>query len=153
MVIPTTAHAAFDKAAQFLKIKVKCVPVDPVTTCVDIKAMEKYITSRTIMVRNALIWSKTKVKCMFQLVGSAPNFPYGTIDDINGISELGLKYNIPVHVDSCLGGFLTVFMVDAGYPVPVCDFRQPGVSSISADTHKYAFSPKGSSLILYRSAK
>lgn len=52
MVIPTTAHAAFDKAAQFLKIKVKCVPVDPVTTCVDIKAMEKYINSRTIMVRS-----------------------------------------------------------------------------------------------------
>lgn len=78
-----------------------------------------------------------------QLVGSAPNFPYGTMDDISAISELGLKYRIPVHVDSCLGGFLTCFMEDAGYPIPMCDFRLPGVTSISADTHKYGFSPKG----------
>ena len=94
--------------------------------------------------------------CVFifcQLVGSAPNFPYGTMDDISEISALGVKYNVPVHVDSCLGGFLTVFMEDAGYPVPLCDFRLPGVTSISADTHKYGFAPKGSSVILYRDVK
>lgn len=72
------------------------------------------------------------------------------MDDIAGISDLGLKYGVPVHVDSCLGGFLTAFMSDAGYPVPICDFRLPGVTSISTDTHKYAFTPKGSSLVLYR---
>lgn len=65
------------------------------------------------------------------------------MDDITAISELGLKYNIPVHVDSCLGGFLTCFMEHAGYPIPPCDFKLPGVTSISADTHKYGFSPKG----------
>lgn len=86
----------------------------------------------------------------FQLGGSAPNFPYGTMDDIEGISKLGLKYNIPVHVDSCLGGFLTIFMEEAGYSIPPYDFILPGVSSISADTHKYGFTPKGSSLVLYR---
>lgn len=87
------------------------------------------------------------------MVGSAPNFPYGTMDDIESISELGVKYNVPVHVDSCLGGFLTIFMNEIGNPVPLCDFQLPGVVSISADTHKYGFSPKGSSIILYRHKK
>lgn len=73
---------------------------------------------------------------MLKLVGSAPNFPYGTMDDIDQISYLGVKYNIPVHVDGCLGGFLIAFMEDAGYPIPPFDFRLPGVTSISADTHK-----------------
>ncbi|XP_018320081.1 sphingosine-1-phosphate lyase [Agrilus planipennis] len=136
MVLPKTAHSAFDKAAQYFKIKAIYVPVDPVTTQVDINAMEKAISWNTIM-----------------LVGSAPNFPYGTMDDIAAISDLGLKYNIPVHVDSCLGGFLTAFMPDAGFPVPICDFRLPGVMSISADTHKYGFTPKGSSVVLYREPK
>ncbi|KAF5299206.1 hypothetical protein FQA39_LY02379 [Lamprigera yunnana] len=136
MVVPVTAHAAFDKASQYLKIHIRYIPVDPVTTQVDIKAMKRAITSNTVL-----------------LVGSAPNFPYGAIDDISAISQLGVKYNIPVHVDSCLGGFLTVFMSAAGYPVPICDFRLPGVVSISADTHKYGFTPKGSSVILYREKK
>lgn len=70
------------------------------------------------------------------MVGSAPNFPYGTLDNIEAISELGVKYNIPVHVDACLGGFLTCFMPDAGYDLPLLDFRLPGVTSLSADTHK-----------------
>lgn len=75
------------------------------------------------------------------------------MDDIQAISELGVRYNVPVHVDSCLGGFLTVFMADVGYPVPLCDFRLPGVTSISADTHKYGFAPKGSSVVLYKEKK
>jgi len=70
------------------------------------------------------------------LVGSAPNYPYGTMDDIESISELGVKYNIPVHVDACLGGFIIAFMACAGYTLPLFDFRLPGVTSISADTHK-----------------
>lgn len=136
MVIPVTAHSAFDKAAQFLKIRLHYISIDPITTQVDVRAMKRAISSKTIL-----------------LVGSAPNFPYGTIDDISAISELGVRYNIPVHVDSCLGGFLTAFMAEAGYPVPICDFRLPGITSISADTHKYGFTPKGSSLVLYRDTK
>lgn len=69
-------------------------------------------------------------------MGSAPNFPYGTMDDIEAISALGVKYNIPVHVDACLGGFIIAFMSRAGYTIPAFDFRLPGVTSISADTHK-----------------
>lgn len=74
-----------------------------------------------------------------QLVGSFPNFPYGTSDDIEAISALGLKYNIPVHVDCCLGGFIAAFMPHAGFPLPRFDFILPGVTSISADTHKVIF--------------
>lgn len=136
IVVPTTIHAAFDKAAQYFGLRVRSIRVDPLTFQVDIRAMKRAINSNTIM-----------------LAGSAPNFPYGTIDDIQAISDLGIKYNIPVHVDSCLGGFLTCFMEDAGYPIPPCDFRLPGVTSISADTHKYGYTPKGSSLVLYRHPK
>lgn len=71
-----------------------------------------------------------------QLVASAPEFPHGIIDDIEGIGALGKAYNIPVHVDCCMGGFILPFMEAAGYPVPPFDFRVPGVTSISADTHK-----------------
>lgn len=58
------------------------------------------------------------------------------MDNIEAISELGVKYDVPVHVDACLGGFLICFMPDAGYPVAQFDFALPGVRSISADTHK-----------------
>ena len=71
-----------------------------------------------------------------QLVGSAPGFPHGVIDPIDQIAALGKKYDIPVHVDACLGGFVLAFMEDAGYSLPPFDFRVDGVTSISADTHK-----------------
>lgn len=103
---------------------------------VNIVKMKSYISSRTIL-----------------LVGSSPNFPNGVIDDVEAISNLGLRYNIPVHVDACLGGFLVPFMKESGYPIPVTDFRLKGVSAISADTHKYAFAPKGSSVIMYSDIK
>lgn len=119
IVMPVTAHSAFDKAAQYMGMFVKTVKVNPRTTQVDIKAMESAINSNTIM-----------------LVGSAPNFPYGTMDDIEAIAALGKKYNIPVHVDACLGGFIIVFMKRAGYQLKPFDFRIDGVTSISADTHK-----------------
>lgn len=72
------------------------------------------------------------------------------MDNVEAISALGIRYDIPVHVDACLGGFLICFMRQAGYQVPEFDFRLPGVSSISADTHKYGYAPKGSSVIMYR---
>ncbi|XP_058454039.1 sphingosine-1-phosphate lyase-like [Malaya genurostris] len=132
MVLSVTAHTAFDKSAKYLGIYTQTVPIAIASTKVDVKKMERAINSNTIM-----------------LVGSAPNYPYGTMDDIVAIAKLGKKYNIPVHVDACLGGFLIVFMRRAGYPVPPFDFSVDGVTSISADTHKYGFTPKGSSVILY----
>lgn len=78
-----------------------------------------------------------------QLVGSAPNYPYGVMDDIEKIAKLARKYKIPLHVDACLGGFLIIFMKRAGYPLPKFDFSIKGVTSISCDPHKYGFTPKG----------
>uniref|UniRef100_A0A915BA25 sphinganine-1-phosphate aldolase n=1 Tax=Parascaris univalens TaxID=6257 RepID=A0A915BA25_PARUN len=135
MVIPVTAHAAFDKAAKMFGVRLRHIPVDS-DGRVDVKRMERAITSDTCV-----------------LVASAPNFPTGTIDDVESISKLGQKYNIPVHVDACLGGFLVAFMDDAGYSLPPFDFRLHGVTSISCDTHKYGYTPKGSSVILYRNVK
>ena len=68
------------------------------------------------------------------------------------MSKIAVKYNLPLHVDSCLGGFLIPFMQEAGYKLPLFDFRLPGVTSISCDTHKYGYTPKGSSVIMYRNA-
>lgn len=124
-VVPVTAHAAFDKACDLLDMTIRHVKVDPVTFKVDLKAMKSAICRRTCM-----------------LVGSAPQYPHGSLDDIEAIAKLGKKYGIPVHVDACLGGFLIAFMKDAGFPLKPFDFSVDGVTSISADTHKYGYAPK-----------
>lgn len=136
IVAPVTAHVAFNKAGLYFGAHVHSVKLNPETYTVDIKAMERAINRNTIM-----------------LVGSAPNFPYGTVDDIEAIAKLGKKYNIPVHVDACLGGFLVVFMKRAGYTLRPFDFSVDGVTSISADPHKYGYTPKGASLVLYSDKK
>lgn len=136
-VVPRTAHAAFEKAARFLNCDIVFIPNNPKTMKVDVKAMESQITSRTCM-----------------LVGSAPNFPHGIIDPIEKIAALGMKYNIPVHVDACLGGFLLPFLEDAGFSVDEkFDFSVEGVTSVSVDPHKYGYSPKGVSVLLYSDKK
>lgn len=85
----------------------------------------------------------SSIEIHFQVVGSAPNYPYGVMDDIESIAKLARKYRIPMHVDACLGGFLIVFMKRAGYALPKFDFSVKGVTSISCDPHKYGFTPKG----------
>lgn len=136
IILPETAHAGFDKAGYYFGIKLHHVPVDPITFKGDLNKMKKLINKNTVL-----------------LVGSAPNFPHGIIDDIEGIGALGQKYNIPVHVDCCLGSFIVSYMEKAGFEIPKFDFRVLGVTSISCDTHKYGFAPKGSSIIMYRDAK
>lgn len=137
IVAPVTAHAAFEKGANMLGCKIIHIPIDKTTYKVDMGAMKRAITSRTCM-----------------LVGSAPQFPHGIIDPIGKIGQLGRKYNIPVHVDACLGGFLIPFMKEAGHDLDEqFDFTVPGVTSISADTHKYGYAPKGTSVILYSDKK
>ena len=85
-------------------------------------------------------------------MGSAPNFPFGIIDDIAALSRLALRRHVPLHVDACLGSFIVPFLEKAGYPTEPFDFRLEGVSSISCDVHKYGFAPKGTSAIMYRRA-
>lgn len=136
MIIPITAHAGFDKASYYFGIKLHHVKVDPVTYKVDLKEVKKFINRNTIL-----------------LVGSAPNFPHGIVDDIEGLGKLAQHHNIPLHVDCCLGSFIVAFMEKAGFDdLPPFDFRVPGVTSISCDTHKYGFAPKGSSVIMYRNS-
>ncbi|XP_035655805.1 sphingosine-1-phosphate lyase 1-like isoform X1 [Oncorhynchus keta] len=136
IIAPISVHAAFDKAANYFGMKLVHIPLDKNTMKVDVKAMRRAISKNTAM-----------------LVCSAPQFPHGIIDPIEEVGKLALKYNIPLHVDACLGGFLIVFMAKANYPLAPFDFRVKGVTSISADTHKYGYAPKGSSVILYSDKK
>lgn len=133
VAMAVTGHSGFDKAASLLGVKIRKVPVDPVSFKADVNAMSRAINRNTVM-----------------LVASAPQFPHGIIDDVEAIGALGLARGVPVHVDCCMGGFLMPFMDAAGYPLPPFDFRVRGVVSISADTHKYGQAHKGSSVIMYR---
>ncbi|XP_019809447.2 sphingosine-1-phosphate lyase 1 isoform X2 [Bos indicus] len=136
IVAPQSAHAAFDKAASYFGMKIIRVPLNKMME-VDVRAMRRAISRNTAM-----------------LVCSAPQFPHGVIDPIPEVAKLAVKYKIPLHVDACLGGFLIVFMEKAGYPLEqLFDFRVKGVTSISADTHKYGYAPKGSSVLLYSDKK
>uniref|UniRef100_A0A8C1MUS4 sphinganine-1-phosphate aldolase n=1 Tax=Cyprinus carpio TaxID=7962 RepID=A0A8C1MUS4_CYPCA len=136
IIAPVSVHAAFDKAAHYFGMKLIHIPLDKKTMKVDVKAMRRAISRNTAM-----------------LVCSAPQFPHGIIDPIVEVAKLAVKYNIPFHVDACLGGFLIVFMEKAGFKLDPFDFRVKGVTSISADTHKYGYAPKGSSVVLYSDKK
>ncbi|KAF7985068.1 hypothetical protein HWV62_8929 [Athelia sp. TMB] len=144
MVIPVSAHAAFDKGAAYLGIKIHTIPVDPVTRKVDIKHVKRAINPNTIM-----------------LVGSTINFPDGNQDDIVALGQLAHAHNIGLHVDCCLGSFIVPYLEKAGlangeageYAIQPFDFRVRGVTSISCDTHKYGFAPKGSSVIMYKDSE
>ncbi len=133
--MPETAHAAFRKAGFYFNIKVHLVACPAPFYTVNIPSVSRLINSNTIL-----------------LVGSAPNFPHGIIDDISALSRLALrkKGRLPLHVDCCLGSFLVPFLARAGFPSQPFDFSVKGVTSISCDTHKYGFAPKGNSTLLYR---
>jgi glutamate/tyrosine decarboxylase-like PLP-dependent enzyme len=132
MIMPVTAHAAFDKASQYFGIKAIHLPVDSDFRA-DVEAARKAISRNTVV-----------------MVGSAPSFPHGAIDPIEELSELARQHGIGFHTDACLGGFVLPWAERLGYPVPKFDFRLRGVSSISVDTHKYGYAAKGTSVILYR---
>ena len=133
VVLPDTAHPAFDKGAHLLGIELRVVPTDPQTTTVDPAEVAKRIDDQTVAI-----------------VGSACNYPYGTIDPIPELSALALERGVGLHVDGCLGGFILPFGEAVGVELPVFDFRLPGVTSISADTHKFGYGLKGTSVVLYR---
>lgn len=132
VVMPTTAHVALDKGAHWMGIEVRHAPVaDDFRT--DVSAMAGLVDDQTIA-----------------LVGSAVNYPHGLIDPIPEIAALARQHGIGMHVDACLGGFLLPWVEQVGYDVPPWDFRVEGVTSISADTHKYGYALKGTSTLLYR---
>lgn len=130
---PETGHPAFDKACHLFGIEMRTAPVDPDTTLVDVEWVRKHIDDQTI-----------------GIMGSAGNYGYGTIDPIEALSDLAVETGLPLHVDGCLGGFILPFGEELGYDIPAFDFRLPGVTSISADTHKYGYAFKGTSTVLFR---
>lgn len=132
MVVPVTAHPAFLKSGDLLGLKVIPVPIDG-TYRADVDAFKAAFTDSTI------------VGC-----ASAPCFPYGVVDPIEHLGETTAERGIGLHIDASIGGFLLPFTRDLGYPVPAFDFAVPGVTSISADLHKYGYGPKGASSVLYR---
>ncbi|KAI3394299.1 hypothetical protein diail_2946 [Diaporthe ilicicola] len=136
MILPETAHTAFRKACDYFKIKMQLVPCPAPNYQVDTRRVARLVNANTIL-----------------LVGSAPNFPHGIMDDIAALSKIALRRKIPLHVDCCLGSFLVPFLDKAGFETQPFDFRLRGVTSISCDTHKYGFAPKGNSTTLYRTAE
>ena len=132
IVAPTTAHPAFDKAGNYFGIQVIRVPVDKNLRAVP-AAMKRKINWNTIA-----------------MVGTAGTYPHGVIDPIPELSEIARGHKIGFHTDGCLGGFILPWAEKLGYKVTPFDFRLPGVTSISADTHKYGYAAKGTSVVLYR---
>ena len=133
VIKPETAHPAFSKGCHLFGIEERTAPVDPVTTKVDLDWVRDHTDANTVA-----------------LVGSACNYGYGTIDDIASLSDLALERGIGLHVDGCLGGFILPWGQQLGYDIPVFDFRLPGVTSMSADTHKYGYGLKGTSGVAVR---
>jgi glutamate/tyrosine decarboxylase-like PLP-dependent enzyme len=132
MIVPETIHVAWDKAARYFNVKMVKIPLKEDFT-VDADVLKKKINHNTILI-----------------VASAPSYPHGVIDPIEDIGRVASEKNIPFHVDSCLGGFFLPFMEKIGNKIPVFDFRCEGVTSISADVHKYGFGAKGASVLLYK---
>ena len=132
VIVPRTAHPAFNKACHLLDVEWVQMPLgdDLRTDAADLPPM---ITDDTIL-----------------CVGSAPNYPFGMIDPIPDMAAAAAERGVPFHVDACLGGFLLPFLERAGHALPPWDFRVPGVTSISADLHKYGYGIKGASIILQR---
>jgi sphinganine-1-phosphate aldolase len=135
IVLPVTAHPGLHKGAHYFGIEMRLAPVTDAFVA-DVDAMAAMIDANTVA-----------------LVGSAGTYPHGLVDPIDRLSDLALEHGINLHVDGCLGGFILCWGQELGVPVPTFDFRLPGVTSISADTHKYGFGLKGSSVLLYRTAE
>jgi glutamate/tyrosine decarboxylase-like PLP-dependent enzyme len=136
MVAPVTAHAAFHKAAHYLGVKLVATAVQADTYRAEVERTREAITPNTIL-----------------LVASAASYAHGVVDPIEEMGALALEHDLLLHVDGCIGAFILPYLKDLGADIPNFDFSVPGVTSISMDLHKYAFTPKGASLILYRTAE
>jgi sphinganine-1-phosphate aldolase len=132
VIKPETAHPAFDKACHLFGIELRVAPVDPLTTQVDLDWVKSNIDANTVA-----------------LIGSAGNYGYGTLDPITELGAIALEHEIGLHVDGCLGGFILPFGRELGYDIEPFDFAVPGVTTISADTHKYGYALKGTSVLCF----
>jgi glutamate/tyrosine decarboxylase-like PLP-dependent enzyme len=133
MILPETVHAAFYKAAHYFGVKPITVQVDDVSCKATASLIEPHINSNTILI-----------------AASAMSYAYGVVDEIESIGPLALEKNIPFHVDGCIGAFILATARIGGYNIEDFDFTIPGVTSISMDLHKYAYCPKGASVLLFK---
>jgi len=136
IVAPVTAHVAFEKAAFYYGMRVKYVPVDLKTGVVDPSDIESALSKETVCI-----------------IGSYPNYPYGTCDPIEELAYIAKKHRIGFHTDCCLGGFIAPFLDKFGGSSGRFDFRVEGVTSISVDPHKYGLAPKGVSAVLFKTVQ
>lgn len=132
IVMPDSAHAAFDKAAQTMDLEIRRVPLRA-DMRVDSDAMGAMIDARTMLI-----------------VGSAPCYPHGVVDPMERLSELAVNQDVWLHVDACVGGWILPFFRSNGRDVGAFDFALPGVRSLSADLHKFGFCPKPASTVFFR---
>jgi sphinganine-1-phosphate aldolase len=132
IVLPTSAHAAFEKGCYYFGLQSRRVAVGADWRA-DVGAMEAAIDANTVL-----------------LVGSAPQYPQGVIDPITEIAALAQSRDINCHVDACMGGVTLTYMARLGESVPPWNFAVPGVTSISIDLHKYGYTAKGASVIMHR---
>jgi sphinganine-1-phosphate aldolase len=132
MVLPTSAHAALEKGADYFGVESRRVPVSSDWRA-DVAAMKAAIDENTILI-----------------VGSAPSYPQGVIDPIAEIALLAKEHNINCHVDACMGGVTLPFLEGLGESIHPWDFRCDGVTSISVDLHKYGYTSKGAGVLLHR---
>ena len=135
IVAPVTAHPAFIKSAHYLDMGIELTPLQDDWRA-DSQSMKAAVDDDTVI-----------------LVGSAICYPYGVVDPIEEIAAIADERGILMHVDGCLGGFMLPFVTKLGYEVPIWDFRAKGVTSISADVHKYGYAAKGASTVTYRDAE
>ena len=132
VVLPTSAHAAFEKACYYFGLESRRVAVGADWRA-DVEAMSQSIDENTVLI-----------------VGSAPQYPQGVVDPITEIAALARTRNINCQVDACMGGVTLTFLERLGEEIPLWDFRVEGVTSISVDLHKYGYTSKGASVILHR---
>jgi glutamate/tyrosine decarboxylase-like PLP-dependent enzyme len=135
IVLPTSAHAAFEKGCYYFGLESRRVAVGPDWRA-DVGAMEAAIDHNTVL-----------------LVGSAPQYPQGVIDPITEIAALAQVGDINCHVDACMGGVTLTYLARLGENIPAWNFAVPGVTSISVDLHKYGYTAKGASVIMHRNKK
>ena len=132
IVLPTSAHAAFEKACHYFGVESRRASVGTDWRA-DLHAMERLIDHNTVLV-----------------VASAPQYPQGVIDDVVGIALLASSRGINCHVDACMGGVTLAYLERLGQLIPRWNLRVPGVTSISVDLHKYGYTSKGASVVMYR---
>ncbi|MEO5973723.1 MAG: aminotransferase class V-fold PLP-dependent enzyme [Ilumatobacteraceae bacterium] len=135
MVLPTSAHAAFEKAAAYFAVESRRIPVNEDWRA-DVSAMHSAIDDNTVLI-----------------VGSAPQYPQGVIDDIGGIAAIAREYDINFHVDACMGGVTLAYLARLGQTIPPWNLLVDGVSSISVDLHKFGYTAKGASVMMYATKK